>query len=143
MNVPFLFAFVLCILHPPLVLSTYVPISTLNVLRFFWWGGPSFDLLWLSFFFNTLVGVMHGAQERRTPGNALAVSADKPFRGLSQFGTGFLSKLECSQCPSPILEVRDDNILQRRFFCCFWVLTREDNGGDTPPPPRARPHIVG
>lgn len=39
--------------------------------------------------------VMHGAQERRTPGNALAVSADKPFRGLSQFGTGFLSKLEC------------------------------------------------
>jgi len=48
--------------------------------------------------------VMHGAQERRTPGNALAVSADKPFRGLSQFGTGFLSKLECSQCPSPILE---------------------------------------
>ncbi len=30
--------------------------------------------------------------------------ADKPFRGLSQFGTGFLSKFECSQCPCPILE---------------------------------------
>eukprot|EP00039_Didymoeca_costata_P031438 m.34714 g.34714 ORF g.34714 m.34714 type:complete len:538 (-) comp8767_c1_seq1:1162-2775(-) len=48
--------------------------------------------------------VMHGAQERRTPGNALAVSADKPYRGLSQFGTSFLSKLECSQCSAPILE---------------------------------------
>jgi GTP-binding protein EngB required for normal cell division len=48
--------------------------------------------------------VMHGVQERRTPGNALAVSADKPFRGLSQFGTGFLTKLECAQTPSPILE---------------------------------------
>jgi EH domain-containing protein 1 len=47
---------------------------------------------------------MHGATERRTPGNALAVSADKPFRGLSQFGTAFLSKLECAQCPAAILE---------------------------------------
>lgn len=30
------------------------------------------------------VAVMHGQQERRTPGNAVAVSADKPFRGLAQ-----------------------------------------------------------
>eukprot|EP00041_Stephanoeca_diplocostata_P035330 m.1241529 g.1241529 ORF g.1241529 m.1241529 type:complete len:557 (-) comp24680_c0_seq1:1954-3624(-) len=50
------------------------------------------------------VAVMHGQQERRTPGNAVAVSADKPFRGLAQFGTSFLNKFECSQCPSPILE---------------------------------------
>lgn len=32
------------------------------------------------------------------------LQADKPFRGLSQFGTGFLSKFESSQCPCPILE---------------------------------------
>jgi len=50
------------------------------------------------------VAVMHGSAERRTPGNAVAVSADKPFRGLAQFGTTFLNKFECSQCPSPILE---------------------------------------
>jgi len=35
---------------------------------------------------------------------AVAVSNDKPFRGLSQFGTGFLNRFECSQAPSPILE---------------------------------------
>ena len=56
---------------------------------------PTTDRFW---------AIMHGATERITPGNALAVQADKPFRGLSQFGTGFLSKFECSQCPSPILE---------------------------------------
>jgi hypothetical protein len=37
-------------------------------------------------------------------GNALAVQEDKPFRGLQQFGTAFLQRLECSQCPCPILE---------------------------------------
>lgn len=29
---------------------------------------------------------------------------DKPFRGLQQFGTAFLQRLECSQCPCDILE---------------------------------------
>ena len=48
--------------------------------------------------------ILHGLQERRTPGNALAVSADKPYKGCAQFGTAFLSKLECSQCPATILE---------------------------------------
>jgi len=33
------------------------------------------------------MAIMHGTSERVTPGNALAVQADKPFRGLSQFGT--------------------------------------------------------
>eukprot|EP00047_Mylnosiga_fluctuans_P003555 m.229726 g.229726 ORF g.229726 m.229726 type:complete len:550 (+) comp11949_c0_seq1:110-1759(+) len=56
---------------------------------------PTTDRFW---------AVMHGPSERITPGNALAVQADKPFRGLSQFGTGFLSKFESSQCPCPILE---------------------------------------
>lgn len=50
------------------------------------------------------VAIMHGDEERRTPGNAVAVSGDKPFRGLSQYGTGFLSRFECAQCPAPILE---------------------------------------
>lgn len=34
------------------------------------------------------MAVMHGSQERRTPGNAVAVSADKPFRGLTQVRCG-------------------------------------------------------
>ena len=36
------------------------------------------------------MAIMHGPAERVTPGNAVAVQADKPFRGLSQFGTAFL-----------------------------------------------------
>lgn len=56
---------------------------------------PTTDRFW---------AVMHGPSDRITPGNAVAVQADKPFRGLSQFGTGFLSKFELSQCPCPILE---------------------------------------
>ncbi len=34
------------------------------------------------------VVVMHGLEERRTPGNTLAVQPDKPYQGLSTFGTG-------------------------------------------------------
>lgn len=34
------------------------------------------------------VVVQHGLEERRTPGNTLAVQPDKPYQGLSQFGTG-------------------------------------------------------
>ena len=36
------------------------------------------------------MAIMHGPSERVTPGNAVAVQADKPFRGLAQFGTAFL-----------------------------------------------------
>ncbi len=35
---------------------------------------------------------MHGMEERRIPGNTLAVQPDKPYQGLSMFGTGFLSR---------------------------------------------------
>ena len=35
---------------------------------------------------------------------ALAVQADKPFRGLDRFGTAFLSKFQSSEVPAPILE---------------------------------------
>lgn len=36
------------------------------------------------------VVVQHGLEERRTPGNTLAVQPDKPYQGLSIFGTGDL-----------------------------------------------------
>ncbi|KAG2438490.1 hypothetical protein HXX76_005042 [Chlamydomonas incerta] len=50
------------------------------------------------------VVVFHGAEERRIPGNTLAVQPDKPYQGLSSFGTGFLSRFEGSQCPARLLE---------------------------------------
>lgn len=50
------------------------------------------------------VVVHHGLEERRTPGNTLAVQPDKPYQGLSGFGTGFLSRFEGSQCPTKLLE---------------------------------------
>lgn len=50
------------------------------------------------------VVVYHGLEERRVPGNTLAVQPDKPYQGLSQFGTGFLSRFEGSQCPARLLE---------------------------------------
>ncbi|KAG2500095.1 hypothetical protein HYH03_001679 [Edaphochlamys debaryana] len=50
------------------------------------------------------VVVFHGAEERRIPGNTLAVQPDKPYQGLSTFGTGFLSRFEGSQCPARLLE---------------------------------------
>jgi len=34
------------------------------------------------------VVVHHGVEERRTPGNTLAVQPDKPYQGLAAFGTG-------------------------------------------------------
>jgi EH domain-containing protein 1 len=50
------------------------------------------------------VVVMHGPEERRTPGNMLTVQTDKPYTGLTDLGTGFLSKLEAASCDSPLLE---------------------------------------
>ena len=50
------------------------------------------------------VVVMHGPDERRTPGNTLVVQTDKPFTGLSQFGNGFLSKFESATCDNRLLE---------------------------------------
>ncbi|PHT35425.1 EH domain-containing protein 2 [Capsicum baccatum] len=48
--------------------------------------------------------VMYGPDERSIPGNTIAVQADMPFSGLTSFGTAFLSQLECSQMPHPLLE---------------------------------------
>ncbi|KAI4306145.1 hypothetical protein L6164_029447 [Bauhinia variegata] len=50
------------------------------------------------------VVVMSGPDERSIPGNTVAVHADMPFSGLTNFGTAFLSKFECSQLPHPLLE---------------------------------------
>ncbi|GAM18969.1 hypothetical protein SAMD00019534_021440, partial [Acytostelium subglobosum LB1] len=48
--------------------------------------------------------VMYGPDDRVIPGNTVAVQEDKPFRGLSRFGTGFMSKFQCSLCPAPLLD---------------------------------------
>lgn len=50
------------------------------------------------------VVVYHGMDDRRVPGNTLAVQKDLPYQGLSGFGTGFLSRLEGAQCAARILE---------------------------------------
>ncbi|XP_057484745.1 EH domain-containing protein 1-like [Actinidia eriantha] len=50
------------------------------------------------------VVVMNGPDDRSIPGNTIAVQADMPFSGLTNFGTAFLSKFECSQMPHPLLE---------------------------------------
>jgi|UniRef100_A0A7S0X8V2 EH domain-containing protein 1 len=47
---------------------------------------------------------MHGHEPRVTPGQTLAVQSDKPFTGLSTFGSSFLSKFEASQCNAKLLE---------------------------------------
>ncbi|XP_057529541.1 EH domain-containing protein 1-like isoform X2 [Amaranthus tricolor] len=48
--------------------------------------------------------IMSGSDERRIPGNTITVQEDMPYKGLTIFGSAFLSKLECSQMPHPILE---------------------------------------
>jgi EH domain-containing protein 1 len=50
------------------------------------------------------VVVMHGPEPRTTPGQTLAVQTDKPFTGLTAFGSSFLSKFEASQCDAKLLE---------------------------------------
>ncbi|XP_057537180.1 EH domain-containing protein 1-like [Amaranthus tricolor] len=50
------------------------------------------------------VVVMSGPDERSIPGNTIAVQADMPFSGLTNFGGAFLSKFQCSQLPHSLLE---------------------------------------
>ena len=49
------------------------------------------------------VAIMHGEDERIVPGNALVMQADKPFTGLTKFGGGFLTRLECASMQSNLL----------------------------------------
>ncbi|KAF9190589.1 hypothetical protein BGZ51_008440 [Haplosporangium sp. Z 767] len=50
------------------------------------------------------VAVMGGSEPRVIPGNAAAVAADLPFRGLDRFGQAFLTRFQVSQCPNSLLE---------------------------------------
>ncbi|KAF9354430.1 3-hydroxyisobutyryl-CoA hydrolase [Mortierella sp. AD094] len=50
------------------------------------------------------VAVMNGSESRVIPGNAAAVSAELPFRGLDRFGQAFLTRFQVSQCPNALLE---------------------------------------
>ena len=50
------------------------------------------------------VVVTHGREPRVTPGQTLAVQTDKPFTGLSNFGSAFLSKFQASSCDAKLLE---------------------------------------
>jgi len=49
------------------------------------------------------VVLMHGLDDRTTPGNTMAVNSALPYTGLQSFGTGFLSKFEGSQCDAELL----------------------------------------
>mmetsp|Transcript_11752 Transcript_11752/g.21123 ORF Transcript_11752/g.21123 Transcript_11752/m.21123 type:complete len:544 (-) Transcript_11752:1029-2660(-) len=86
------------------------------------------------------VVVYGGAEERRMPGNTLAVQPDKPYQGLNVFGTGFLSRFEGSQCPAALLDEitlvdtpgvlsGEKQRLERNYnFCeiCEWFAARCD-----------------
>jgi EH domain-containing protein 1 len=50
------------------------------------------------------VVVNYGIEDRITPGNTLAVQPDQPYSGLSNFGSGFLSKFQSSSCKAKLLE---------------------------------------
>ena len=50
------------------------------------------------------MAIMHGPHEQITPGNALAVDPKLQFKALQHYGNAFLSKLEASYMPNPVLE---------------------------------------
>lgn len=54
-------------------------------------GEPTICLVFMG---QRFVAVMDGPEERIIPGNALAISANLPFRGLDRFGVSFLNKFE-------------------------------------------------
>lgn len=60
-------------------------------------------VLWWCLFACRFVVVQHGLEERRTPGNTLAVQPDKPYQGLSMFGTGAHHPLAALACIRPSL----------------------------------------
>lgn len=54
-----------------------------------------------------------GPDERRIPGNTITVQEDMPYKGLTVFGSAFLSKFECSQMPHPVSYQQYGNIPQQ------------------------------
>merc|ERR1711977_151611 len=53
------------------------------------------------------VVVSHSHVAKSTPGIALAVSADKPYNGLTKFGQKFLNKFAGAEMPAKLLEAID------------------------------------
>lgn len=53
------------------------------------------------------VVVSHSHVQKVTPGNALAVSNDKPYTGLTKFGQKFLNKFAGAEMPAKLLECLD------------------------------------
>lgn len=53
---------------------------------------------------DSFVAIMHGDTEGITPGNALIVDPDKPFRKLNPFGNTFLNRFMCAHLPNQVLE---------------------------------------
>lgn len=48
--------------------------------------------------------IIHGRTDKIIPGNALVVDKSLPFSELSNFGNNFLTRLECVQMRSDVLE---------------------------------------
>ena len=48
--------------------------------------------------------ILWGHSDKIIPGAALCSQTDRPFTGLSPFGNNFLSRMEASECDSPILK---------------------------------------
>ncbi|NP_001079813.1 EH domain containing 2 L homeolog [Xenopus laevis] len=53
---------------------------------------------------DSFIAVMHGETEGVTPGNALMVDPNKPFRKLNPFGNTFLNRFMCAHLPNKVLE---------------------------------------
>ncbi|KAM8954034.1 EH domain-containing protein 2 [Pelodytes ibericus] len=53
---------------------------------------------------DSFIAVMHGETEGVTPGNALMVDPNKPFRKLTPFGNTFLNRFMCAHLPNKVLE---------------------------------------
>lgn len=53
---------------------------------------------------DSFVAIMHGDAAGITPGNALIVDPNKPFRKLNPFGNTFLNRFMCAHLPNQVLE---------------------------------------
>ncbi|XP_051499862.1 EH domain-containing protein 2-like [Apus apus] len=53
---------------------------------------------------DSFVAIMHGETEGVTPGNALIMDPQKPFRKLNPFGNTFLNRFMCAHLPNQVLE---------------------------------------
>ena len=53
---------------------------------------------------DSFVVVTHSDKDGKIPGNVLVMDNKKQFRNLQQFGSNFLSRLECSNTKAEVLE---------------------------------------